>query len=142
MQKLFVVSEINELESIGSKVRVQVNLKLKGRSSSCPGWHCVCIKDIRGGVKEVKECVSAGVGVGGGVGLWVKLQWAWVRVCLDSIYHQHKAQQSRGGRSSLEYTYPCPAVLLYISGCKHLITESDFSLSTTPLLIRDGLIFS
>lgn len=39
----------------------------------------------------MQECVSAGVGVGGGVGLWVKLQWALVRVCLDSIYHKHKA---------------------------------------------------
>lgn len=80
-----MVSEINKIEGIGSKVRVRANLKLQGRSSSCPGWHCVCIKDVRCGVKEVQECVSAGVGVGGGVGMGVKLQWALVRVCLDSI---------------------------------------------------------
>lgn len=45
-------------------MRVQANLNLQGRGSSCPGWHCDCIKGVRGGVKEVQECVSAGVGAG------------------------------------------------------------------------------
>ena len=62
------------------------NVRLHGWGSSCPHGHCVGVEGGRGGVQDVRKCVGAGAGVGGGVERRVKLP-VGAYACAFALHH-------------------------------------------------------